>query len=67
MLQKTVKDRFKNFSAFLAALFVAYLAMKLFVYLMAPAATFSLSVVMIIVILIFAFPLYVILRKKLFK
>ncbi|MCK5741320.1 MAG: hypothetical protein KAH48_03810 [Chlorobi bacterium] len=67
MPQKTAKDRFKNFSAFLGALFVAYIAMKLFVYLMAPAAPFSLSLVMIVVILIFALPLYVILRKKLFK
>ena len=67
MPQKTAKDRFKNFSAILGALFIAYIVMKLFVYLIAPAAPFSLSVVLIVIILILALPLYVILRKKLFK
>ncbi len=67
MPQKTAKDRFKNFSAILGALFIAYIAMKMFVYLIATTIVFTLSFVMIVVIIILALPLYVILRKKIFK
>ncbi|MDA3844805.1 MAG: hypothetical protein PF588_10625 [Candidatus Kapabacteria bacterium] len=67
MPQKTVKDRFKNFSACLGALFIAYLVLKLFVYLIATAATVTFSVATVAFIVILALPLYVILRKKLFK